>query len=700
MKKHTILISVCLAALLAAVCLFALPAQVDAAKYGDLTYTVNNGEATITNCSKSISGELIIPDTVDGYPVTAIGDSAFYYCTTLNYVTIPDSVTTIGNSAFYYCSRLYSVTIGDGVTTIGSNAFYYCYSLGTLTIGNSVTTIGDGAFYCCAFDSVSLPDSVTAIGAYAFYECARLTSVTIPDGVTTISENMFVSCTKLASVTIPDSITSIGVAAFYGCTSLTRVTIPDKVTTIGESAFYGCSRLTSVTIPDSVTIIGQKAFRGCALVSVRIPDNVTTIGPETFENCTNLTSVIIGNSVTEILNSAFYNCTRLNSVYIPSKVLKVQRYAFGACTDLQFVYYSGTRDQWKIVEIESENDLLTYAQIHYETAICDFCDGEYIYCSECNAYYYQSYGSVKNHSFKNYISNNDATTETDGTKTAKCDHCDATDTIPDPGTKIPAEEAWEQDGNKLTLLTNIASDVAIDKDTILDLNGFDITGTVTVANGCTLYCMDSKTDDYTVNDRFGYGKLKKVVGNMLVQDGYLMITEADGFSFHRVSLQVTHMTLRPQSVGIYFKSAFAGDEVVAQNVLYFGVALSAIEIPDETNLGFTSQWSRFDGQHFSAGANVTSTLLAGIMKTTNDDAANRANAGRYIYGRTYIQLKDGSFVFGATVQRSLQEQVEAINTMWTDLTTVQQDAILQVHSQFASVMNSWNIPAIIEAKKD
>ena len=195
--------------------------------------------------------------------VTVIGGYAFYGCSSLASVTIPDSVTTIGSWAFYYCSRLTSVTIGDSVTTIGEWAFAICSSLTSVTIPDSVTTIGDGAFWDCdSLTSVTIPDSVTTIGEWAFKDCSSLTSVTIGDSVTTIGEWAFKDCSSLTSITIPDSVTTIGERAFDGCSSLTSITIPDSVTTIGVDAFWACTTLTSVyckaTTPPS---LGSRAFQ-------------------------------------------------------------------------------------------------------------------------------------------------------------------------------------------------------------------------------------------------------------------------------------------------------------------------------------------------------------------------------------------------------------------------------------------------------
>ena len=328
------------------------------------------GATIVSNTFDSTTGKGII--TFDG-DVTSIGEQAFYECTSLTSVAIPDSVTSIEDSAFYTCFSLTSVTIPDSVTSIGNEAFRNCSSLTSVTIPDSVTTIGGGAFYKCSnLASVTIPDSVTSIGSSAFSYCdsltefngkfaedngriwvvdgtlisfapAGLTEYTIPDSVTTIGGGAFQGCTSLTSVTIPDSVTTIGVCAFDYCRSLTSATIPDSVTSIGECAFYWCTSLTSVTIPDSVTTIGGWAFYDCySLTSVTIPDGVTTIGDCVFDSCRSLTSVTIPDSVTTIGVCAFQGCSSLTSVTIPDGVTTIGYGAFQGCTSLTSVYCKAT----------------------------------------------------------------------------------------------------------------------------------------------------------------------------------------------------------------------------------------------------------------------------------------------------------------------------------------------------------------------
>jgi hypothetical protein len=323
--------------------LWTLPAVVQA----QFNYTTNNGTITITGYTGP-GGAVVIPDTINGRPVTRIGDNAFYNKTSLTSITIPNSVTNIGNGAFFYCTGLSAITVDafnpiyssvDGVVFNKSQTVLILFpagKAGSYTIPNSVTNIGNGAFYVCtSLTSLTIPNSVTSIGNFAFAYCTSLTSVTIGNSVTTIGDYAFAGCTGLASVTIPDSVTSICYRAFDYCTGLTSVTVGNGVTSIGDYAFAHCTSLANVTIGNSVTYIGGFAFESCtSLTSVTIPGSVTAFGREAFYNCTGLTSVTIANGVRSLGYAMFYGCTNLTSVTIPNSVTNIEGYAFYYCTSL------------------------------------------------------------------------------------------------------------------------------------------------------------------------------------------------------------------------------------------------------------------------------------------------------------------------------------------------------------------------------
>ena len=338
--------------------------------------------------------------------MTSIGYSAFYNCTSLTSITIPDSVTQIGEGAFLGCTRLIEtvngvsyvgnilvylddsavmvsiregtrlmidracrdnkkvriVTIPDSMESISFYAFEGCSSLMSITFGENsqLTDIDSNAFSGCSnLTSITIPDSVMSIGRYAFKGCSSMNSITIP----------FVGATKNGTANrhfgyifgaysddyneddVPESLKTVIItggatvagSAFHGCSNLTNITLPDSVTSIGNYAFQGCSSLTSITIPDSVTSIDRAAFWQCkSLKSIEIPDSVTSIGDYAFYSCDSLTSVEIGDSVTSIGNYAFQWCSSLTNVVIGDSVTSIGDYTFSGCSSLTSITIPGS----------------------------------------------------------------------------------------------------------------------------------------------------------------------------------------------------------------------------------------------------------------------------------------------------------------------------------------------------------------------
>ena len=217
-----------------------------------------------------------IPPDFDGLRVTAIGEQAFFGCTGVTNIMIPEGVTSIGNYAFYCCYNLTSITIPSTVTSIGVGALGGCRSLASVTVaaGNPVY---HSTRYCLietatktlhtAYPNCIIPTdgSVTSIGAYAFVS-SNIAIITIPDGVTKIDQGAFYECKNLMTIAIPYSVMSVGAMAFYGCTAMMNATIGGRMLSIGEKAFYGCNNLMAIWMSSRVRSIGAEAFFGCSAI--------------------------------------------------------------------------------------------------------------------------------------------------------------------------------------------------------------------------------------------------------------------------------------------------------------------------------------------------------------------------------------------------------------------------------------------------
>ncbi len=295
--------------------------------------------------------------------LASIGESAFYECSKLTNIEIPNTVTTIGNNAFYYCSSLKYIEIPNSVTSIGSKAFGWCRGLMSIKCNaeNVPETVNDAFYKCLPYMAIMVPQNLVeiykqatpwnnyniigpiAVGdntTYDYYYGGKyslkftVTSVERAECGVSLSQSPEVN----AKITIPNAeqikgmyftVTSINDNAFYNCQYLTGIEIPNTVTTIGEYAFFGCSRLTGIEIPNNVTNIGNFTFSSCyGLTSIEIPNNVINIGNYAFYNCSNINNIVIPNSVTTIGSYAFYRC---NIISIPNSVTSVGDYAFQYC---------------------------------------------------------------------------------------------------------------------------------------------------------------------------------------------------------------------------------------------------------------------------------------------------------------------------------------------------------------------------------
>ena len=339
---------------------------------GVFTFIIRDDYALVSRCRSDVTGTAEIPSTVEGKPVTAIGENAFSECS-LNEIIIPEGVVYIGRRAFSY-SNVEIVHLPNSLDEIGEDAFYSCNQLTQITLPDGLEYIGESAFCNCRkLESVRIPKTVKNIGYYAF-DCYNYyqenygiksievdpenkvyasengvlfdkamtelikypsgkkdKSYAVPEGVVTISDRAFNSCPEISSVTLPQSVAYIGSYAFYECGKLIDIDLPKSVETIGEGAFADCSNLESIVIPDGIISVNNATFRNCyRMSSVVLPSGIVEIGDEAFENCYRLRRIELPDDLIVIGKWAFYN-TGLSQLTLPKGLIAIGDSAFRSC---------------------------------------------------------------------------------------------------------------------------------------------------------------------------------------------------------------------------------------------------------------------------------------------------------------------------------------------------------------------------------
>ena len=262
----------------------------------DFQYEIVDGTVKITRFIGSAT-VVKIPDNIEDKPVTIIGRKSFSQSRDFTAVILPKTTTTIESEAFFNCSWLRHITIPEGVDRIDegafagcaltevflpasvthfSNAAYQCPTLVSIGVdpANQVFTSIDGMLYDKQVTAilrcpegrtkpVALPPTVHHVGRMAFHHCLNLSSITLPDGVDFIGQMAFYRCTNLESISIPVGVKKIEAQTFVDCPRLKSISLPEELEEIDVGNFWGCTSLKTITIPASVTKIHEKAFEEC-----------------------------------------------------------------------------------------------------------------------------------------------------------------------------------------------------------------------------------------------------------------------------------------------------------------------------------------------------------------------------------------------------------------------------------------------------
>ena len=296
---------------------------------GNLTwkYTVTNGAARVYGGPMKAAigwttGAVVIPDTLGGLPVKAIGSYAFFELGQMTSLKIPESVESIEFYACRGCSNLVTVTLPSNLATLGNAVFSGCKKL----------EVG------------SVPDSVTSMGRDTFWGCKSMRSVKFSSQVRDLGTMICYDCDSLTGVSIPDCVTNVGVSAFLNCDNLRSVTLPKGEVTFGNYAFNNCPSLEVVDLPSGFTDF-DNAFHNCpSLTTARIRQNISYVDPASFVGCPTLTDILVedGNAAYKSIGGVLYDATgtelvawpaALHPVEIPVEVERIGDHAFGWTSD-------------------------------------------------------------------------------------------------------------------------------------------------------------------------------------------------------------------------------------------------------------------------------------------------------------------------------------------------------------------------------
>ena len=288
----------------------------------------DNGGAVIIE-HKGEEENIVIPDTLGGQPVVAIGAGAFY-----------------GNE------KATSVTISKNVEIIGASAFNGCYLL----------------------SSVSIPSSVWAIYPDAFTDTPWLTAVCAQEEFVIVGDSVLLKYNGSSSrVVIPNTVKHIS-AAFMGNENIKDVTVPDSVYTVGCAAFSS-STVLKVELGNNVVLIDDSAFSYCYdLHYINMPESLKTIETYAFTSCTGLNYVKIGKNVETIGEYAFYRASQFSYLYLPKSVKTIGNHAFTDCNYLSYVYYEGSKEKFDALGVSGYNSKLADAKKFYNY---DYIGGTY-----------------------------------------------------------------------------------------------------------------------------------------------------------------------------------------------------------------------------------------------------------------------------------------------------------------------------------
>ena len=251
-----------------------------------------------------------------------IGNYAFSDCENLQHIYMPFA-WKIGIEAFRDCpiSGIIDLEYCD---SIGEGAFEGT-SINEITIPQSITTIPVNCFYgCWNLNKVKLSEGLKVIGDSAFSDCSNLKGITIPSTVELIGQEAFLGCTNIKKIEIPSGVLELFARCFAGCTSLEEVIWHEGKSGVGSRSIYsqvfdGCTNPCKVNIPEGVADIQSEVFASTAISTLVLPSTITDIDTYAFGQMPNLQTIYCKAPRPPYVDSGFM--MQVSTIYVPEGVV-------------------------------------------------------------------------------------------------------------------------------------------------------------------------------------------------------------------------------------------------------------------------------------------------------------------------------------------------------------------------------------------
>ncbi len=327
-----------------------------AAAERDFNTTVGaDSTVTITKYTGA-GGEVVIPDTIGGVPVTAIAEKAFQSNTDITSISLPANLVSIGKYAFSGCKNLREINFNKALVSMGERAFDSCSSLEKIILPNSIKVLGNQLFRnCISVTKVYIPKSVDDnVPMKPFAGCTALRTVEFEDGITRIpgSKDSFFydhggifGESGIEEIVLPDTVESIGANAFLNCKNLKKVTFSKGLKTIEGGAFHNCSALEEAILPEGLQKLGQESFEDCtSLREIFLPSTLESAGRLSFHGNTSLKIVTFGDGTQKIFGAdpiyydeGLFGDSGIEEIVIPGRVTEIEGCAFAGCHELKSI---------------------------------------------------------------------------------------------------------------------------------------------------------------------------------------------------------------------------------------------------------------------------------------------------------------------------------------------------------------------------